>query len=171
MKILLMSDNHSQVAKMYDLIDQYKGKVDYILHAGDSELKVSDDLWKDFDGVVAGNMDFFEPYKDELTLSTSEGIIYLFHGHRHNVKFDLRTAQIRGEEVGASMVLFGHTHCLLAEVHDGVLFVNPGSLSFPRCGNPEKTYAIIEVTKDHFKVDFYDDKDVHLTKYSKVFDR
>ena len=45
--------------------------------------------------------------------------------------------------------LYGHTHVLRAEKNDGRIFLNPGSVSLPKEGNPP-TYGILE--KDWFRI-------------------
>lgn len=42
------------------------------------------------------------------------------------------------------IVLFGHSHLLLVEERDGVAYVNPGSTSFPKGGNPASFATIDE---------------------------
>ncbi|MCI0595402.1 MAG: metallophosphatase family protein, partial [candidate division Zixibacteria bacterium] len=42
------------------------------------------------------------------------------------------------------MILFGHTHVPHSEEKDGILFFNPGSLSF-NTDRRELTYAILEI--------------------------
>jgi len=49
----------------------------------------------------------------------------------------------RAEEVGANVVLFGHSHVPLCTEERGVLFLNPGSLQLPR-GYHQPTYACLE---------------------------
>ena len=41
------------------------------------------------------------------------------------------------------VLLHGHTHVLRAEEKDGIIILNPGSVSIPKEGNPP-TYAIYE---------------------------
>lgn len=41
------------------------------------------------------------------------------------------------------MLLHGHTHVLRVERKDGILILNPGSVSIPKEGNPP-TYAVLE---------------------------
>ena len=59
--------------------------------------------------------------------------IYMSHGHIYNP--DNLPPMPRG-----SVFLYGHTHLLSIERRDGILCLNPGSVSLPKGGNP-KTYA------------------------------
>ncbi len=47
------------------------------------------------------------------------------------------------EESRGGMLLNGHTHLYVLEKKDEVIFLNPGSIGFPKGGNPA-SYAIIE---------------------------
>jgi len=59
--------------------------------------------------------------------------IYMSHGHIYNP--DKLPNMPQG-----SVFLYGHTHILSIEQKDGILCLNPGSVSLPKGGNP-KTYA------------------------------
>ena len=63
--------------------------------------------------------------------------IYLSHGHIYHK--DHLPPMKKGD-----VFLQGHTHVLQAEHKDGFIFLNPGSISIPKEGNPP-TYAILEV--------------------------
>ena len=62
--------------------------------------------------------------------------IYATHGHVYN-RENLPPMQ-KGD-----ILLHGHTHVLTAEDQEGVVVLNPGSVSIPKGGNPN-TYAILE---------------------------
>ena len=63
--------------------------------------------------------------------------IYATHGHHENPD-NLPKLQ------AGNAFLYGHTHLFEARKNeDGILLVNPGSVSLPKGGNP-KTYAIYE---------------------------
>ena len=74
--------------------------------------------------------------------------IYLSHGHVYHEK-DLPPIK-RGD-----VFLHGHTHVLRAEQKDGIIFLNPGSVSIPKEGNPP-TYAILE--KGIFTIKTFEDE-------------
>jgi putative phosphoesterase len=70
-------------------------------------------------------------------LDTSANLsIYMSHGHIYSP--DALPPMPKG-----SIFLSGHTHVLMAENKDGILCVNPGSVSLPKNGNP-KSYAVYE---------------------------
>ena len=43
-------------------------------------------------------------------------------------------------------MLFGHTHVPCVEEQEGILFVNPGSLTYPRQEGHKSSYAIMEIS-------------------------
>ena len=43
------------------------------------------------------------------------------------------------------MVFFGHTHKPVVSEKDGVLAINPGSLSYPRQEGRKPSYSVMEV--------------------------
>ena len=59
--------------------------------------------------------------------------IYMSHGHIYNPEELPPLPQ-------GSVFLYGHTHLLSIERRDGILCLNPGSVSLPKGGNP-RTYA------------------------------
>lgn len=62
--------------------------------------------------------------------------MYLSHGHKYNPE-NLPPLP------SGSVFLYGHTHLLGFCEYNGVLCVNPGSVSLPKGGNP-RSYAIYE---------------------------
>lgn len=51
----------------------------------------------------------------------------------------------RALELGADIVLFGHTHVHINLLHDNIIILNPGSPSFPRGMSRTKTFGLIEI--------------------------
>ncbi len=73
------------------------------------------------------------PVLSESALVFADGMtLYLTHGH-------VRTPDDHPEGIDA--FLSGHTHIPVLEEKDGVLFINPGSVSIPKGGYPP-SYAI-----------------------------
>ena len=75
---------------------------------------------------------FEEPLVSEIHLNGKEAV--LFHGHEDS----LLALSSRKYEC----YLFGHTHVPLVDMREGSLFLNPGSLGFPKEGS-EPGYLII----------------------------
>ncbi len=51
-------------------------------------------------------------------------------------------------ETGADVLIFGHTHKPFHKVLDGKHLVNSGSAGKPKHGNPNATYALLEITAE-----------------------
>ncbi|ARJ24066.1 MULTISPECIES: metallophosphoesterase [Bacillus] len=151
MKALIVSDSHSSVKELQQLKENYEGKVDVMIHCGDSELTPAHQELQGFQ-VVKGNCDYAN-FQDEIVTDV-DGIRFLVvHGHRHNVKMTLQTLAYHAAEVGAQVACFGHSHILGAELIDGILFINPGSILLPR-SRVEKTFALLEMDENHIEVRF-----------------
>ena len=73
--------------------------------------------------------------------------IFVTHGHMYNVKSEYNTIFYKGKEVGADIVLFGHSHKALINSYDGITIMNPGSISLPY-GRMKKTMGFIVIDKD-----------------------
>lgn len=165
MEFLVVSDNHGSTAELQAL--QARHHVDVMIHCGDSELPHGAPEMAPF-YKVRGNCDFDQHYPSEIT-DTLGGIPFLItHGHHYHVKMSLMNLSYRAKEVGARVVCFGHSHIAFTDYVDGILFINPGSISLPRV-NKEKTYAICTVDSRLIDVTFFDESGEKLTKLSRSF--
>ncbi|MEK4246213.1 MULTISPECIES: metallophosphoesterase family protein [unclassified Psychrobacillus] len=153
MKILIMSDTHKDTVTMEEVIQVHQDEVQAIIHCGDSELDASY-----FEGksifIVGGNCDYYSSFPEEELITLDNEKILVVHGHRHQVKSTILPLSYRAQEVGATVVCFGHSHMLGAELQNGILFVNPGSLHEPR-GRKEKSYSIVEKKENLWQVLFF----------------
>ncbi|KAF1302927.1 metallophosphoesterase [Enterococcus saccharolyticus] len=154
MKYLVVSDNHGDRKILVDLFQHYQGKVDYMIHCGDSELPSSDELWQSA-YVVTGNCDYDAGYKKNQLIDTGQDRIYVTHGHLSNVRMGVTQLGIEAQTNDATIVLFGHTHQIGCEKVGSRLFLNPGSISQPRGPIQIKSYAIIDSTPEAFHVQYY----------------
>ena len=75
------------------------------------------------------------------------------HGHCYDVKYSMQRLFYKALEVGATIVCYGHSHCIGAEMNDGILFLNPGSLVLPR-NTREKTYAKITLNSHEVEIEY-----------------
>ena len=62
------------------------------------------------------------------------------HGHTMHVKYGLLSAQYRAQEMGADILLFGHTHVPLVENDGKLILLNPGSIG----DRSHPTYGVLE---------------------------
>lgn len=172
MKLLVVSDNHFDRDILVALDAKYYGKVDLMVHCGDSQLPASDRLFEHFI-TVQGNNDFDDALPQQKILVQNNERILIIHGHRQNVNTTMTNLALLAQEEKASLVFFGHTHKLGAVVNNQSLFLNPGSISLPRgeftaIGG---TYAIVDVTPNQFVVQFYNRQFKALKELSFIFQR
>ena len=86
---------------------------------------------------------------DYAIIPTADRLIYATHGHHFNLK------QLPPLQPG-DILLHGHTHIPAWESFgDGNLYLNPGSVSIPKEGNPP-TYAILENSR--FTIKTFDEE-------------
>ncbi|MBO0475829.1 metallophosphoesterase [Vagococcus sp. DIV0080] len=171
MKYLVVSDNHGNRECLVELVHEWDHQVDAMFHCGDSELKVDDVLWQKF-VVVKGNCDYSPDYKNECVIHHGEDTIFMTHGHLFNVNMGLTYISLAAREHQATICLYGHTHKLAAEMVDGVLYLNPGSIAQPRGKYSHyKTYAIIETEKNRVQVTYYSPDHQVIPELSVIFSR
>lgn len=161
MKILLISDTHGHLDKVYRVLEKVKD-IDLILHCGDYQ-KDAHEL-EDTQSIpvisVKGNCDGGHA-PDRKIVETPYGKIIMTHGHLEGIDFDPTRLIYLAEENDCIAVCCGHTHVPVFEDFGGIYMINPGSISRPRDGSPEGSYAIIHSTED----DFYG----NIVYYDKVF--
>lgn len=129
MKLLVISDSHGNYPHAFKA-HQLAGEVDHIIHLGDGaeDAGLLEKVLEVPVHRVAGNCDFHADLPHELTLEFGECRVFLTHGNRHQVKSGLKQLIGKGIEVGATVVLYGHTHQPAIASAEGMLLVNPGAL-------------------------------------------
>lgn len=126
----VISDTHGVVAP--EVLRVLQG-VDVILHAGDIDtMSVLDDL-KRIAPVIAvrGNMDrghWASLLFETEIIDTGGGLLYILH--------DLSRLDLEPVSSGIRIVIHGHTHHASDDIKDTVRYLNPGSASRPRYGEP-----------------------------------
>lgn len=153
MKIAIVSDSHGDLFTLDKVIESLKD-VDKIIHLGDHYddiVRLSQKYNKDIIYVAGNNdWDYGDTTLQEKTIEV-EGIkIFLTHGHRYKVNFSLDRLYYRGKEVGANIVLFGHTHKQFYSVEDNMSLFNPGSISYPR--DKEAGYGVITISNGIYSI-------------------
>ncbi|WP_318765848.1 metallophosphoesterase [Lactiplantibacillus carotarum] len=157
MQCLVVSDSHGDRDILVQLLNAYRGKVDAFFHCGDSELQHDDAVFNDMH-VVTGNMDFDPQLPDDVQVTVAGVPVYMTHGHLVGVNLSLTHLIANARAAGAQLAFFGHTHQLGVERHDGILVLNPGSISYPR-GEFTRiggTYAIVTTSANAIDVQYYD---------------
>lgn len=154
-KLLVMSDSHRLIRPINDI--SVRHHVDMKIHCGDSELAYDSEELSDF-FIVKGNCDSDQTLPDEEIIQVGDMRIFVTHGHLYGVKRSLMQLRYRALEIGADIVLFGHSHIAYCEQIDRQLFINPGSIQQPRKWNVP-TYCLLEVSKEaEVNVHFHDIK-------------
>lgn len=124
-----------------------------LLHGGDfikDAEKLEERLSIKVEAVV-GNCDYPRTSPEERILEVENCRIYMTHGHRFEPHDFFNAMMKRGREVGANLVVFGHTHLATSFEEEGIVFFNPGSISMPRMRGP--TYGIIEINDGKIKTE------------------
>lgn len=171
-KALIISDNHGDRSILETIVNGWQNKVDLLIHCGDSEISADDPLMQKFIRV-AGNNDWHLGYSDNQEQVAGGQKFFVTHGHRYQVNFSMTPLMLKGESVDADVVCFGHTHQLAATMAQGMLLVNPGSISLPRgqYANIGGTFAIVEATNQRFVVDFYNRQSIVQKELHQEFTR
>lgn len=148
MKILVVSDSHNYV--LDSQIERIKehGNFDMLIHCGDKFKdgeKFADKLNIEMIAQVPGNCDYISD-KPLILHEVIEGKkLIITHGHVHDVKISIERLKSYAKEVHADAAIYGHTHCAQNEVIDNILFFNPGSTIYPKCG--KESFGILELTE------------------------
>ncbi len=148
MRILLFSDSHGDIHSMAKAIGK-NHKADMIIHLGDCVsdiLKIMEQYGNYRYEFVQGNNDWSRGYPLEKTLELEGRRIFITHGHQYNVKYDYQRIAARGHAVNADAVFFGHTHEPEEFFSDGMLVLNPGSVSGSGRQAKRSTYSLLEIS-------------------------
>jgi putative phosphoesterase len=140
----VISDTHRYVWVIENAMKKLEG-VDILVHLGDNVQDIKE-IRKYYKGEIInikGNCDFSVDVPSEKVEIIADKKVFITHGHRYDVKYDLSRIRYKALEVGADIVLFGHTHVSQIAYEDGIWFVNPGSPAVPRDGF--NSVAIIKV--------------------------
>ena len=142
MKILLVSDSHSNYQALDELAKKYPN-MDLYLHAGDSEQ--DEFSIKPFISV-RGNCDHYYDFPNYLVIPSPKGNIYVQHTPY--------VSKSVISEHNAKIVIHGHTHTRRFETKQGIVFINPGAISYAR-DKYDGSYAILTIEDNKLEVKFY----------------
>ena len=145
--------------EMLDQANLYRFPIDGVLFLGDG---LADLTYLDV-GItpiiaVSGNCDFFRSSAKREEVLVMDGYrILMMHGHTHGAHGGIDRMVAYACEIGADIVLYGHTHVPMSqyfpvgsEVGGGVLekplyVLNPGSIGSARDGSREG-FGTLELT-------------------------
>ncbi|WP_245723075.1 metallophosphoesterase [Natribacillus halophilus] len=155
MQWLVVSDTHGDRDGLKMLRERHEQDVQAIFHCGDSELASDDPLLQSV-YVVSGNTDLRGTFPEHEEPKIAGINIWMTHGHLYQVKNSNQLLQQTAVDKGVQLVLHGHSHFAGAYEKDGIIYVNPGSLTLPKKPR-EATYAIITVENGEVQaVRFYE---------------
>ena len=95
--------------------------------------------------AVAGNNDFFSDLPGEREIKIGKYKVLLTHGHYYYVNSGIRHIKREAIARGIDIAMFGHTHRPMLEQEDGVVVLNPGSISYPRQEGRAPSYIVMEL--------------------------
>lgn len=124
---------------------EYLKDCDLVIHLGDN-IEDAAKIKQYYKGKVInvrGNCDFTKDVPSERIEIIENKKFFITHGHNYNVKSNMINLKYKALEIGADIALFGHTHIAEIVEDDGILFINPGSVSMPRSG--KNSIAFIEI--------------------------
>ncbi|MGN1318836.1 MAG: metallophosphoesterase family protein [Lachnospirales bacterium] len=147
MKILVISDTHRVLNKVYNVIDCIKDNISAVIHCGDvcEDVDILKHRYKDLPIYnVKGNCDYGCSVPSEEVVTLGGKKIFITHGHLYSVNYDISRLCYKGAELGVDVCVFGHTHIPVIEYYNGITILNPGSLTSPR-GGSKPSYGILTI--------------------------
>lgn len=177
MKILVMSDTHGNLENAkYVLEKVIPTGVKTVLHCGDyiSDARLLQKFYPEIEVYgVYGNCDvgFGGAYSEVVTL---EGVaIYMSHGHKYGVKWgEYEEVAIDAIAHEAQVAVCGHSHEAYLQKEQGILIMNPGSLTLPR-DSRYPSYGILDLeagqVKDASIMQILENNTITRHPFSKFF--
>ncbi|MFT9849819.1 metallophosphoesterase family protein [Aneurinibacillus sp. REN35] len=167
MNVIVVSDTHGSVQHLSEILTRHPHAAAF--HCGDFcyPLEQAPEFT-----YVHGNCDNEIGVPEERVIELGSLRILQTHGHTYGVKQNPMRLRYRATEVGANLVLFGHTHEVTAVYEEGILYVNPGSMLLPR-SYFSPTYALLTIEEDgedrRVIVSFYSPEGVEQSGLRRVF--
>lgn len=143
-KVLVLSDSHGNIENMRVAVD--KTMPDLIIHLGDcyADALALRTMYPDIPmEQVPGNCDCRDEALERI-LIIEEMPIMICHGHTRNVKSNYLALEYAAIEKDVMAALFGHTHRVYYQQHNGLLLLNPGSVGAPGITTPP-SYAVLTI--------------------------
>ncbi|MCD7738961.1 MAG: metallophosphoesterase [Lachnospiraceae bacterium] len=155
MRVLICSDSHGRHAGLIGAIEKEK-PLDMVIHCGDIEN--GEPLIKEAAGchleAVTGNNDYFSDLPSETVFVLGGKKVWLTHGHNYFVSLGIERLKEEAVRKKADVVMFGHTHRPFLEEEDDILFINPGSISYPRQIPRRCSYVMLTIdANDRWKLE------------------
>ena len=149
MKVLIVSDTHGRNGGYLDLLENSE-KMDMVIHCGDVEG--SEYLISESSGcrtvIVQGNNDYFSDLPKEMIVKLGKYKALVTHGHAYYVNMGHEHLVREAKKRKVDMVIYGHTHRPVITEENGIMVLNPGSLTYPRQMERKYTYIIMEIDEN-----------------------
>lgn len=146
LRVLIISDSHGR-NDYVKLAIQQAGVIDGLIHLGDVEDDVEE--LRAFAGcpsyIVMGNNDYGSGLPEHLNIMIGGKKIFLTHGHRYGVNYDLERVGLLGTLNKMDIVMYGHTHYPYFNQGEDMILLNPGSLTYPRQEGRARTFFTMEI--------------------------
>lgn len=163
MKILIVSDTHRIDDNLKRVIDK-EMPLDMLIHLGDvegSEMFIPEWVNPGCEmQMVRGNNDFFSNLDREREIEIGSYHVLLTHGHYYNVSLGAEQLAMDAKARSFDIAMFGHTHRPYFDDRDGIITLNPGSLSYPRQKGRKPSYMVMELDEEgkaHFTQHYLED--------------
>lgn len=144
---VILSDTHGNV-KNLDALSRLFDECDYIVHLGDGawDMREIQEKYPEKTYVLQGNCDIRPALKD-AEIQAESVKIFACHGHAYSVKSGWEKLAREAKKRGADIALYGHTHQAEIREVDGILCINPGTLSYPLHRGGTYCYLVVHGKK------------------------
>jgi len=148
MKILVLSDSHGSTAVMRTVIQKFEKDAGAVIHLGDFFIDAIRNKPECSLHFVRGNCDGSSYDGAEVPTEKVVDIggikIFMTHGHRYGVKYGMDRLVYAALEREADVCLYGHTHAPAVFREEGIIYMNPGSISRPRDARAP-SYGVLDI--------------------------
>ncbi|MBR4027224.1 MAG: metallophosphoesterase [Lachnospiraceae bacterium] len=152
-KILVFSDSHGNIENMIEVVQN--NRPDMIIHLGDC-WRDAQNLQDEFPDIpleqVPGNCDFSREIAERVLLIEGKRVL-ICHGHTYHVKAGYLNIEYGAKEKNADVVLFGHTHRVYYDYHNGLVMLNPGSIGYSTLSPASYGWLMIDGKNNKISVD------------------
>ena len=139
--LVLFSDSHN--TPLSESFKQVLDEADFVVFCGDGIEGLTNYLNRSNFYAVRGNCDGIS-LPDEIEFTVEDVKVFATHGHLYKVKSGLLNLEYKAKEVGADLVLYGHTHCADITVGGNITLINGGSMSYSYLGERSYCYVVID---------------------------
>ena len=162
-RIGILSDTHGYLEDIDLVLEATADQdIDMWLHAGDygDDARYMQEHTDIPVYAVRGNNDRVQPLEPrEQLIPLEDTYIYMTHGHEVSYYNRIQKLIELGTDMGARLIVCGHSHFHEAKHIGDTLFVNPGSIALPRDGSGG-TFAIVTYEDGAFDVEFVYKQDI-----------